>query len=212
VDHPTLGDSSVQVVVSGFLLADSGGLGQARNRGSSVVGDKIRQWIKWGVALSLLPFGFLCLVRWSTSGKLPGIVDLFGGGQLLLLEVTFCAKGLGEIIGEASPKRFAKWRNLTGLLTAIFLALSSLWFGVTTTNLIFQPVVHDAEKGRVAWGSLVLLVLTIPLTGFCVALGVPEDTAAINGADEDRELQPLEGAEGASSGEGKPAEAPKEAP
>lgn len=129
------------------------------------MGPRVRHWLKWGVGAPLVPFLAVFIVEFGKSGRLPGLVDVFGRGELLLLSVTLCAAGLGEIIGRQA----GRWGNATGLTILIFLATSAFWFGSVTSDIIFDQHAYEGEKARVAAFSPILFVISVILAAICFA-------------------------------------------
>ena len=126
--------------------------------------EKITRWAIFSVSFALLPFCFHMLKTLS-AGQSLSLAGVFGSGELLLVGAAISAAAVGElVVGNAYRK---KTKLILSGACIFLLALNSLWFADVSSTANSQNT-YDVEI--VASGSLIMFVITLAVSGLCIAL------------------------------------------
>jgi hypothetical protein len=135
-------------------------------RGWRGVFERLLIWFLASVAAAIVPFAFTFLAQWFRGGESPGVVSLFGRGELLLVAVVLSAAGAADAF-FAGGRVSRSLRSLSGFAASTVALVAAGAFGSTTSNLLAGT---DYSAKRVAWTSVVMLILSILTAGSCVVV------------------------------------------
>lgn len=135
--------------------------------------ERLLIWLLASVAAAIVPFAFTYLAQWFRGGDSPGVVALFGRGELLLVAVVLSASGAADAF-FSGDRVSRSVRTLSGFAASTVALVAAGAFGSTTSNLLAGT---DYSAKRVAWTSVVMLVFSILTAGSCVVVRASaEDT------------------------------------
>jgi hypothetical protein len=127
-----------------------------------IVREKILRWIIFSVLFALLPFLGNYFVEISKGHEVT-LGSLFGNGELLLVGVTLCGVGLGELFGIASSK------TATPPVQTYIVAGGSLMV-VVLASLYYANISSGTEfrTDTVAWISAWLFSFSVIMSTGCI--------------------------------------------
>jgi hypothetical protein len=135
---------------------------------------RLVRWVGWSVAVSLLPFAGLQLMRFVAGGTWPGLDPLFGSGQLLLTSVAILAGGVRELAGM----RGSRWRGARTFLLWSSLALTivlAMLYGFLADAAITQTPTAPSRLTLVTATSLVFFGASLAVAGTSIVASTPEE-------------------------------------
>jgi len=99
----------------------------------------------------------------KTYSRYHGIISLSEHGELLLIACVVGSSAVGELVPPKTKKRTGA-KILVGSITLFLVLISSIYFGLISlgTGTIDPKVVSSH--------SLILLICTVIMSGFCVSL------------------------------------------
>jgi hypothetical protein len=123
---------------------------------------KLARWFGFTVLISLAPL-FAAYLGLKTYSRYHGIISLSEHGELLLIACVIGSSAVGELVPPKTKKRTGA-KILVGSITLCLVLISSIYFGLISlgTGTIDPKVVSSH--------SLILLICTVIMSGFCVSL------------------------------------------
>lgn len=131
----------------------------------------------YGVLAEILPFGFAFVNRWNESGNWPGMVDLFGRGDLLLSSIILAVAGMGESISTLLHQQVRGSRWILGFIFSLLAVVGTA--GVAYGSASSREAAAASESAgrqlqgqrvRTAEESLILLAGTVISDGLLLKL------------------------------------------
>jgi hypothetical protein len=123
---------------------------------------KLARWVGFTVLISLSPLlaAYLGLKAYS---RYHGIISLSEHGELLLIACVIGSSAVGELVPPKTKRRTGA-KILVAGITLCLVLISSIYFGLISLGT------GTIDAGMVSSHSLILLVFTVIISGFCVAL------------------------------------------
>jgi hypothetical protein len=130
----------------------------------SRVVDRLLRWSLAAVAAALTPFAFTYFSLWFRNEPRPGVVNLFGRGELLLLAATVAGAGACEAY-FAEKTISARSRGIAGGAALLVATISAGGYAIAMTTLMAGD---NYSENRVAWTSVWIFVLSLVTAGACI--------------------------------------------
>ena len=119
--------------------------------------ERVFKWLLFGVLCSLLPIGFVA-IDFFTDGKVVGVGNLIGRGELLLITTGIAAAGLGELISESAKKSIGVM--FTGAASLILIGICSYSYSSVVSS-------QNPNIENITSGSICIFIISIFTTVVC---------------------------------------------
>jgi hypothetical protein len=115
----------------------------------------VTRWIGVGLLPGLLPFAAAYEIRLFAAPRPPTLLDVFGGGDAMLVAVTWSVVALYDLIGLRRGHDDAWWALLAIATTIV--VLGSVAYGSLTTVSVTGGVQTRQQQDTIATVSLWML-------------------------------------------------------
>lgn len=125
-------------------------------------GARLKIWFSCSLLAAVIPLGFVWYVRAQEPKTPAGIVDVLGGGDLIIISVVLIIGALGTLIEGLLGQRFGGWDGgfiVFGVLVGLFAAM--LYGNNVCFNCEAQHLVRTQHPGWVAVGSGVVFISSV---------------------------------------------------
>lgn len=135
---------------------------------------RLARWLGWSVLLSLTPYIGLVVLRFLDVQHWPGLVPLFGSGQLLLTSVALLAAGVREMSVMSAETR-TRTRDFLLLASFVFTVLLSMTYGYLANEVIAARSQSSEDESLVTSLSFAFFAASLVTAGGAVAVSAPQE-------------------------------------
>lgn len=135
---------------------------------------RLLRWLLWSVAVSVVPFLGLGILRFLDLRQFSGMEPLIGTGQLLLTSVAIVAGGVRELAGMRGDARHAR-KDFLFFASFVFAILLAMTYGYLANEMISGRLLGAPDQTLISQFSLVMFGLSVITAGAGVWVSSPKE-------------------------------------